>query len=202
MSTFLQLWPWLVLALCAVAAISAYLLRRRRDVWKRFARRHGLRVVEAPSFGAPRLEGTVEGRRIALYAEEGGSDTGDMGFEVVTFRMKLVGAVPAGLEVAPGGVRGEIEKLAGAADVELGDEKFDSAVRVDADDPERLAAYLTRRRRRAVLELLALPHIEEAGVAEGAVYVTQREMISDLENLERRFRELLSLARRLDGASA
>lgn len=183
----------LAVLLLAIAVISYVLLRRRKRVWQRFARRHRLDFLGGGLPEQTEVRGSVENRPFRLYHEERSSDRGVLGVEEITLRLGILGSIPPGLRIRKKRISEEIDE-----NFLTGDQDFDENVKVEAQDPEQLRSYLNQQRRQAVLRLIQLSDPDRSGVDIDAVYVTEREMLSNLPHLEERLAELLDIARILD----
>ncbi|MEX0717420.1 MAG: hypothetical protein WD066_12575 [Planctomycetaceae bacterium] len=187
-----------VLALVAVAVAVAVLAKsRRREVWRLFARRHGLRFIE--NRGRLVVAGMVRDRLVTLTVPQEGSDGEELGVEEVRLDVSLDGPLPRGFELAEGGlIVGEAERAFGEQVVETGDAEFDRRVVVKGGDAEAIRAYLAEDRRRALLDLLD----GEAGwtvlMDEHGVALEKRSLVGRLDELEDRLEQLLAAAPRLD----
>lgn len=187
-----------VAALIAGAVVVAVWAKsRRRAVWRRFARRHGLRFVE--NRGRLVVAGMLGNRLVTLTVPEEGSDGEELGVEEVRIDVSLEGPLPRGLQLAEGGlIVGEAERAFGEQVIETGDPEFDRRVVVKGADAEAIRDYLAEERRRALLELLD----GEAGwtvlMDERRVALEKRSLVGRLEELEDRLERLLAVAPLLD----
>jgi hypothetical protein len=160
-------------------------VHRRRDVWRRFARRHGLRVTGAEAI--PALNGMVDGREFSLRGVSGGSDAEELGIVEIEMSLGVRGPFPADLEIEDAtGVIGEAQRVLAERTLITGDEDFDRASVVRCADPERARTWLNERRRRAFLDLEGRHSSDEVGLAQGRLYLRDRELVSRLEDLESR----------------
>jgi hypothetical protein len=189
-------WAWLAVsaALVAGAVIASILLHRRRQhVWARLAQRHRLRVHRDGR--GLRVEGKIDGRAFSLAQVDRGSDAGELG--VVRTRMTIeVSSWPPGavlespFAAAPGALDHRPDELA------TGDEAFDQAVILRSPESAAIREYLTPARRRALLELV---DSRPVSVANGAIAITERTMITELDRLEQHLEALRRAAQALDG---
>ena len=176
------------------------LVHLRRDVWRRFARRHRLRVME--SGGVPLLSGTVGGRAFSLGAASGGSDAEEFGIVEVEMSLGLHGPLPADLEIEDAtGVIGEAQRVLEERTVPTGDDEFDRSAVVRCADAAAARAWLNGRRQRAFLTLIARHASGEVGLAGGRLYLRDRELISRVAELETRLKLLRELAPEFDAGS-
>jgi hypothetical protein len=188
------------MAVIAALGLGWWLLvRRRRNVWRRFARRHGLRAVKGAT--SPRLEGVITGRPFALTMTSGGSDSEELGIVDVEMSLGLHGTLPAGLEIEDAtGLIGEAQRVLEEHGFATGDEDFDRSVVVRGADAPGIVAYLTPDRRRAFRELVERHSTGEVGLAAGCIYLRDRELLSRIEDLESRLAVLVHLAPALDAS--
>jgi hypothetical protein len=187
-----------VLTLIAVAVVvSAALLRGRRQVWARFARRHGFDY----STDAARIEvrGIIDNRGLRLFTPDESSDVGELGIQEVRMQVGLHGQLPPGIHISRlAGWAGASESLAGLPAISTGDEQFDQQVFVQSEDPDRARRYLTPERRELVLKLVSDSQANDAGLDGASLFIADREMIADQRRIDERLRLLLSLAPGLD----
>jgi hypothetical protein len=187
------------LAVLVVAGAAGWwiLVVRRRDVWRRFARRHRLKVIETGVL--PRLEGTVHGRPFVLAAASGGSDAEEFGIVDVELSLGLFGPLPERLEMEDAtGVIGEAQRVLEGHTISTGDAEFDHSVVVRGADAGAVQAYLDPGRRQAFRDLVERHASGEVGLAAGRIYLRDRELVSSLEELESRLSLLRQAAPAFD----
>lgn len=186
--------PWVLLVVAIAVVASIVLIHRRRSTWRRFAQRHGL-DFEVGSAG-PRVAGSVAGRTFVLEVAD--ADPTDRGVEPVRASLALRKVPPRGLRVrrAPGAI-GDLQRSIEEDRVATGDPGFDEQALVQADEPSAVA-WLTTRRRVALLELFEQCAPAAAGIEADAVFLGDRAMISSVARLERHRRTLIAAAERLD----
>lgn len=185
-------------AAVALAVIGTMLMMRRRsEVWRRFARRHGLRFARGDR--GPRVEGLIDGRRVVLEAGAGSSDRGLFAVEPVELSVEARVRAPAGFEVLP---RTSLDPLVGEPGVRTGDAVFDRVARVDGDDADELRAWLDEARRAAVAELVEAADRDIAGVLGTRLFIRRRRAASRRGRLEADLEVLLAAARNLEDAGS
>lgn len=181
-----------------VTFVSVAVIRSRRRVWARFARRHGLQYRA----DGPRLEvtGRVQGRPFRLYTPRLSSDDGTLGVQDVRMELGLQGGLPADTSISRiDGWVGAIDRASEAEAIASGDEVFDRCVLIESAHKEQVLGYLTPDRREAIRRLLVDAQTDDAGVQGASVFIHDREMLTDLERLEERLGLMLRMAPRLDG---
>ena len=194
-----------VILVAVVAIVSGALawwrlVHHRRDVWRRFARRHRLRVTESGT--VPLSSGTVDGRAFSLGAASGGSDAEELGLVEVEMSLGLHGPLPADLEIEDAtGVIGEAQRVLEERTVPIGDDEFDRSAVVRCADAAAARAWLNERRRRAFLTLVCRHASGEVGLAGGRLYLRDRELVSRVAELETRLKLLRELAPEFDVSS-
>lgn len=179
-------------AVAGATATTVMLRRRRRDVWRRFAARHGLELG-ADGDGRPTVGGGLDGRRVTVAVSRESSDTGVLGVEVVELAVETAAPAPATLDVRRRPLAGEIAERDG---VETGDERFDRLAKVSCDDPDVARRFLGPRRREALAALLDLD--AAAGLEGRRLYVRRRRAVSRLGSLEADLELLRRTAARLE----
>lgn len=184
----------IVVAILIVGVGTVALRRRRRRIWKTFARQHGLEYRSAEE-SHPEVVGTVDGRRFHLGIVPLGSDRGWLAMQPVRLSLELSSPMPAGLVVES---RVGIETILGVEDLATGDTAFDRNVRAAAEDHSAAVEFLDQERRLAVRELVETAPPALAGVGNGTVWFQIRRAVSRLEDLERGLELLRRTARRLD----
>lgn len=186
-------------AFVAVMVAGTLVLRRRRqDVWRAFARRHGLqyRIDD----GRPRVMGTLDGRRVELSIVGESSDTGPMGVEVIRLAMSLAAPPPVGLKLeSAGGVVGDVQKTMNEDRFETGDEEFDRQVNVSLTDAPSATEWLTPTRRRAFLDLVRENPADLYTIAAGQLQWQCRTALGDADKLDVQLRHLAIAAAAMDG---
>jgi hypothetical protein len=143
------------------------------------------------------VEGSLDGAPFSLYVAQASSDTGLLGVEEVVMALGVRGELPPGLHASRGGLLGDVESAVEGRAAAEGPPAFEARVRVVAHDPAEVPAFLTDRRRRALVRLMeversCLPQLKGARLE-----LRDREMLSDLGRLEGRLRLLREVARNL-----
>ncbi len=180
-------------AVAGAVAVTVVLRRRRRDVWRSFAARHGL-ALGSDDEGRPRVEGAVGGRPVTVSLSRESSDTGVLGVEVVELAVGTVAPAPETLAVRRLPLAGEVVEE--EASVETGDERFDRLAEVRCDQPDAARDFLDPQRREALAALLDLD--AAAGLAGGRLYVRRRRAVARLGSLEADLALLRRTAERLE----
>jgi len=180
-----------------IVFISVGVIRSRKRVWAQFARRHGLSYQSTAT--QVQVQGSVQGRPFRLFTAHESSDDGAMGIQQVRMQLGLRGRLPPDTRVSR--VQGwvaAVDRLAGMEAVPTGDDRFAEAVLVESAHPEQAKAYLNDHRRELILRLVSDAHADDAGIEGTSLFVQDREMLTDIERLERRLDLMLSLAPELD----
>jgi hypothetical protein len=180
-------------AVAVVLLGSLLMVRRRSEVWRRFARHHGLEVVRGAR--GPKVEGDIGGRPVALEAGTSSSDRGLFAVEPVELSVEARVRPPAGFEVLP---RTSLDPVVGEPGVETGDAVFDQVVRVRGDDAEQVRAWLTEARRAAVAELVEAAGRDVAGILGARLFIRRRRATSRPRRLDRDLEVLLATAQALE----
>ena len=167
-----------VAAVGAAAVATVALRRRRRDVWRRFAGRHGLELGRAGD-GVSRIEGTIGGRRVRVEPSSESSDTGVLGVELVELSLGTSAPAPPDLRIRQ---RAVTMHAVGGGELETGDERFDRIAHVECDDPDAARRFLGEGRRDALVALLDVDAM--AGLEGPRLYVRRRRAVARLGVLE------------------
>lgn len=189
--------------LAAIAALAGAgwwaLAVRRRDLWRRFARRHRLERVD--SAVGRFFSGYDDGRAIEIGSAPEGSDDLTGAIEHTTIRTPLRGPLPAGLVIQRAdGVVGTVQRSLATDPIPTDDRQFDAQFVARADDEQALRAYLTPRRR-AALQGLLVESGRDVNVREGRLVIRDRELALSMDRLDQRWRTALAVALALDAES-
>lgn len=184
----------LLILLAVVISIVVYL--KRRQVWERFASKHGLRIHR--ELGEARVSGILHGRPFELSTGDVSSDAGEFGVEVVLVSAAIHGKLPEGFVAESN--RPETESEEAAQPSVVLEDASGYRMEIHGHREEEVEAYLNASRKETLLALARLGEGGSSGVAEGRVYVQKREILSTLETLEHEVQELLSVAEALDTA--
>lgn len=178
--------------------VTVLVRRQRRHVWSDFARRHRLRLVTAGDDEAPAVLGRIDGREFRLELARIGSDS-ELGVEEVHIGLQVHGTLPGGLRIeSASGLIGAARRAQEDRVVETGDEDFDTAVVVIADQPDQARSYLNEDRRRALLEVA--DYAPGVAALEGdRLLIEDRTVLSDLARLDAHLVVLRRVAPILDG---
>ncbi len=137
---------WLIVlgAILIGMIITILVIRARLNVWKLFARRHGLDCHNDD--GQPRVTGQIDGREFQLTIVVDSSDTGVLGLE--TLRMGLhLADVPKGLTVQrSSGMTGTAESTLDPDATTTGDLEFDRLFVVATNAAEEIHVLGDARR--------------------------------------------------------
>jgi hypothetical protein len=175
-------------------------LRSVQDAWEQAAASLGLRATRGNFVTRPRMEGSIGPYRVEIdtYTERSGDSS-----NVYTRYRVWYDSLGLGLRLTPQHALHRIARFFGAQDVEVGDEEFDDAFVIKADDPTAVALFLTPSRRLGLLRLFST--YRRASVEDDAITVTTSGMERKQEKLESTMRRAVAAARRLtdaDGADA
>jgi hypothetical protein len=186
--------------IAVVTFVSVALIRSRRRLWARFARRHGLTYQS----DAARItvEGTVQQRPFQLFTPNDSSDVGPLGVQEVRMELGLRGNLPPDTMISRvQGWVGAVDRITEAEAVPTGDEQFDRQVLVESRAPDQALRYLTPPRRELIKTLVSDAHADDAGVEDSVVFIQDREMLTNLDRIEERLQLMLRLAPGLDAMS-
>lgn len=186
----------LFLFVLLVLALSWFLRKHRRDVWRQWAQSKGLAYLAPPE--GPRITGQIGGYRLTVEAHAEGSDT-EGPVEIVRCCVTLEG-VPADLDAE--GVPGLIGGLArlGEDRIPTGDEIFDREVIVrENGNRQEILDYWDSARRAAFLKLVHEAPCDQILLQGQTLIGEEREIISSLQHLDRLADALLSAAELLNG---
>lgn len=196
----------LLLEIVAIILIAAALLTwrmnvRRRNVWRNFARRNGMRYRTGDN--GPVIEGKQRDRRVTWRLTSDSSDHGTLGFEEVRIDVELKRSPPADMEVmkAPGIVGSVIRAVEDEPRIGTSDQDFDHAFVVKAPSPDPALEYLSEPRRRILVNLANESATAALGIERGVLFWQERNMVSTEEDLVTRTQHMLDAAEQLDSAN-
>jgi hypothetical protein len=193
------------LVVAALAAATAVALawtwrwtrRRRETVWRRFARRHGLRVVRREGHTA--LVGNRHGRSVRLAVDEDGSDGELVGIVPVRMEVQLRLNVPPQLALTCSGAAiGALAQGLGAQTLPADERGGGHLILQEGADAESAGAFLTLPRRQALLQLARDVDPATAGLERQCVYCEDRMTGVDLDRLDAWLQKLEQAAAALD----
>ncbi len=194
----------LPLLLVCGAVASYWLLNRRTNTWRHFARRHGFYFEptnrESGTVGHPVVSGQVDGRPFRLYAADSGSDNDLLGAAEVVMSLGVRGTLPEMLSVTQAdGIVGVARRhLDTEASIPTFSDFFDRQVVVHGSSATDVQHYLNAERRAALIEFLAAGRLEFAGLSEGVIFIHDREMLTNIDRLDEWLRLLRRIAPSLD----
>ncbi len=197
-----------VLLVFALAlAAGALRVRLARLDWPRLAAERGLEYTRSPdSAKGDRIEGTIDGVEVLIDRRppDGGVARAGRGTRLrwslgvgLGLRVRLRGAIPRSLGLAPEGLRSRVDRALGRGDVLVGDEDFDEAIRVSGDEVTALALLdlPTRELLRSLAQPVG-PRLEDgdllfdrSGVGVGRPARTLDDVLDALLELARRLRQ-------------
>ena len=182
----------LVGVIAVAVVVSIALNRRRKDIWNRFAKRHGLAIVDSED--RLMLHGEIADSPIEISIVDESSDSGTLGVQVIEISTPVPN-LPDGLvvESAPG-IVGTLRKALESAATETGDENFDRLTVVQCENESAAVDYLTPVRKNAIASLIEQVTPAFVDLEVGALRIEDREMFSRIERLEERTRDLLNCA--------
>ena len=187
----------MVLGVLIVAALVTVALRSRRGkAWHQLAKRHGLRFEERDE--GPRVLGELNGRKVEIRIAGESSDRELGGVEVLRMAVDLRD-VPD--DMTAEGEPGLIGDLVLAAEDRIrfqDDTDFDQSVLVQGDDAGAIRDYWTAARRAAFLRLVESAPCDIVRIENGHLVGQLREVVSQVDRLERLLDDLLRTADELD----
>lgn len=178
--------------------LSVTMLRRRRNIWRRFARAHNFRYHS----GHPenlKVTGSIQNRQFQLMVLPDQSDTGALGIEVVRMSLEVRGNLPRGLRaVNVAGVVRQVETALEEVEFATDDPEFDESTLVRGEVEPELRAYFTPARRQAFLALLDPDDLYEVQLTDRWLSIQERELVSDRQQLEDNLAKLLQAVSAFD----
>jgi len=145
------------IALITVCGVMAQKneVRRRREVWRRVARRLGLRFIESDNaWLIGRITGKRAGAEIQVEQLTGKQSSGNNQTGAATeFRVYYHKPIGLGLQLSRQGFLETVGKILGGQDIEVGDPSFDSRFIIKGNNEHKVVAFLTPKRRRAIRRL-------------------------------------------------
>lgn len=187
-----------------VVIVAPRLRAARQDAWRRFARRHQLRLRRGGEAG-DRIEGAVNGRGITVRRVDAGSDAEVVGLATVRIELAPQPPPPRGLSVVNAGEPvGRVAhlldtRIADPVDLNTTDPDFHLMVR-ESDSRTGALHYLTPLRRRALQELADKAQSASIGIEAGKLFWEERDSQRDPDYLETRLAALEAAADRLERA--
>jgi len=185
----------IVAAVVGLIAVTTWLLnRRRRDVWGQLAINRGL--IYSDRSDGPRLQGSLQGRSVAVTTDDASSDRDIGGVEVVRMTVSLQG-IPTGMTAE--GVPGLMGDLAALAEdrVDFEPEEFNRDVLIQGD-AQAARSYWTDPRKGVFLEMVRTAPCDQVYIRDGRLTAELREVVSDRQRLEQLLDQLLAAANILD----
>lgn len=195
-----------VAALAAATAVALVWIwrwtrRRRETVWRRFARRHGLRVVRRDGHTA--LVGNRHGRSVSLAVDEDGSDGELVGIVPVRMEVQLRLNMPPQLALTCSGAAiGALAQGLGAQTLPVDEGGAGQLILQEGADARSAGAFLTPPRRQALLQLARDVDPATAGLERHCVYCEDRMTGVDLDRLDAWLQKLEQAAAELERPSA
>ena len=190
-----------LILLPAGIVVTRALTARRRRVWQRFARRHGLQHDARE--GALRFHGRIGGRDFELSTLREELTGGEMGVQQYELKLQLRSGIPPGLSVRKlEGVLGQVARAVEETSEATGDADFDQWFVVEAaDENEQPGHGLCAGHRESLRHLATASGSAEVGIEQGALFWRDREVISRVTELEGCLNELLQAAEAFDAAT-
>ncbi len=186
----------LLIGVALVVWGSWALVRRRRTIWQKFARRYGLEYSNDAQAG-PRAVGQIHGLAFELRKAES-SDSGPLGVEEIWMAVRTPCPPPEGVRIERAGrVEHMVRDITAGESLATQDPFFDQHFIVQAEDQELAQRYLTPQRRQALVPLAELPVSCHAGLAGPLLYCQDREMVASFDRLQQRCELLCQVAQKL-----
>ena len=188
----------------AVRSLAPRIHAARHNAWRRFARRHRLKLRRDAN-GAGRMDGALAGRPLTVRRPDSGTDAQLLGLASVRLELTPRRPPPRGLSVVNAGESvGRVAHLIDAqvtdpAELKLADPGFHMVVR-ESDSATGALHYLTPLRRQALQRLADRARSAGAGIEQGRLFWESRDPIEDLEYLEQCCSILQETAERLESA--
>lgn len=191
-------WIVLVTLIAAVSFVSYWLSRRRRLIWKQFARQNGL---DYHGRTAPSVSGIVEGRRFSLRLTRESSDRGLFGIQVIEWRLAIRTGIEVAFDVTNEGVFATaLREATGEADIiHIDTEAFDQRTTLHTSHPGDVAMFLTAVRQAAILGLIAQCKACDVHVTDSEIRIRERSMPKSVEALNNRLCSMQLAANELEG---
>ena len=173
----------LAVAMASLVWIWRWSRRRREADWRRFARRHGLRVIRRD--GRPIVAGDWDGRLVQISIAQDGSDGELVGIVPVRMEAALRVTAPHPMTVTCSGTAiGTLAQGLGANTLSVDDARSGHLILQEGTDAAAAAAFLTPSRRQALWQLAQEVDPATAGLEDQAVYCEDRMAGIDIDRLE------------------
>ena len=172
-----------VVMLVVVVAIGFVSVQKRKaqiQAWRSFAHEHKLQLLQAGTFGNPKIRGQYRGMDVRLQIEIRGSGKHRKTYTRAIARFPM--AMPRGLNITREGFTDALAKLVGGQDIEIGNEELDSRLRIKGKDvPAVLALMAKWRARNAIATFLA--RNTDAAVTQQHCTEQKRGFVGDVVSL-------------------
>ena len=181
-------WFWITLIGISTSAafITFWAERKRRAVWKTFARQNGLTYnVER---ACPRVSGRINGKSFFLELSSRSSDQGLFGIREVVMRLSIDTDVQCEFDITNEGVIMTTVREAGGDDraEHINHDEFDRKTCLRTDDADSVRRFLTQPQRDAILALIHDCPSCDVHVAHNEIRVRERSTVKPLEAIEYR----------------
>lgn len=186
-----------VMAVIVATALLSWLLhRRRRNVWRRFARARGLTFAEHTQ--GPSVSGQIGGREIDVSTTPTSSDQGAGAVAVIRMSVSLHG-VPSDMIVeSTPGVIGDLTRLA-EDQIHFEQDSFNRDVLVYGGNERSIRDYWNLDRQQAFLQFVHDCKCDRTVIQDATIALELRDILSNRSQLEELLNRLLCVAPQLDG---
>lgn len=186
-------WTLFVVVGLLIAVIVFVAAKRQLDAmnsaWQMAAERLGFDFAPGTIRGGPTISGNIDGHaaEIHSYTKSSGKNSSRYTRYSVAFH-----AIGIGLRLSRQSGFGQLLKVLGSQDIEIGDPTFDKAFIVQATDPRAARAFLTSGITMALNRLIAVqPHVV---VMDDRIVIDHQASVRDAEVLVSTIRRLASAA--------
>lgn len=198
MSVSVILWAVISLFLLGFWAWTTWILYRQKKAWKAYAAKRKMRYHPGRLYDSPHVGGAIDEYKIRIFPST--HLTGDARGErrLTTIEISLLTHLPVDGAVASGGMVRIVDDLAFNQEFRPDIKGWDDSYIVRSRDNDRMRAYLTDERLRALMKLMRLKNawvILIFAVNEGLLRVDTPDPLEDSARLDETVRQMIEAAR-------
>ncbi|MCI5060563.1 MAG: hypothetical protein MRY79_05780 [Alphaproteobacteria bacterium] len=202
MSIWLFLWVVLSIILLGATAWSTWILIQQKQAWRSYAAKHGLTYMPGRFFESPQMEGVIEGYNVSFFSATQMHEDSRKNRQRTVLQLNINNPMVNGLGAGTPEMLPFLKTLdiLSAHDLK-GREGWNASNALFSVHPEKIEAYLTPERLKALASILSIPNadilvlIEEEG---GAVRIETGNPLESEKTVDALVKKLLARVKKLE----
>lgn len=202
MNIWFLLWAVLSTALIYFLVWTLVILYRQKKAWRAYATHRKLRYSSRSFFGAPKIDGVIDGYTVSLFTGEHQAPEARGTRKLTAIEVNLSSVMPFDGAIASGGMMDIVTEMGFYDEVKPDIENWDSdQFIVRSDQKAAMAAYLTQERLKSLIALMKQKNAWTIVAFRNGISLLRLDTplpLDDMEKIDRILKRMLQMAKLLE----